>query len=88
MVNFVQSNLWNILLKKSENHLIKSKFMFTSLVSLKCSMDVQTSDDRGMLLKHETSYVTKIQDHEIINGIMLKFEIDSPLVLPFFFLNL
>ena len=70
---------------KYENNLIRFKFIFALLVSLKCSMDVQTSDGRGMLLKYVTSYVTKMQDRDIINGIvMLKFETDSLLLLPFF----
>ena len=71
--------------EKSENNLIRSKFIIASLVSLKCSIDAQASDGRGMLLKNATSYVTKMQDHDIINGtIMLKFETDSPLLLSFF----
>ena len=37
-------------------------------------MDVQASDGREMLLKYVTSYVTKMQDHDIINGTMLKFK--------------
>ena len=71
--------------EKSENNLIRSKFIIASLVSLKCSIDAQASDGRGMLLKYVTSYVTKMQDRDIINGIvMLKFETDSLLLLPFF----
>ena len=71
--------------EKSENNLRRSKFIIASIVSLKCSIDAQASDGRRMLLKNMTSYVTKMQDHDIINGfIMLKFETDSPLLLPFF----
>ena len=59
---------------KSQNHFIRDKFIFASLVFLKCSMDVQGSDGRVMLLKYVTSYVTKMQDYDIINGTMLKFK--------------
>ena len=71
--------------EKSENNLVRSKFIIASLVSLKCSIDAQASDGCRMLLKNVTSYVTQIQDRDIINGIiMLKFETDFPLLLSFF----
>ena len=38
-------------------------------------MDVQTSDGHGMLLKYVSSYVTKMQDHDIINGTVLNYRI-------------
>ena len=59
--------------------------IFALLVSLKCSMDVQAFDGRGMLLKYVTSYVTKMQDHDIINGTMLKFKKILYYVYRFFF---
>lgn len=41
------------------------------LVSLKCSMDVQSSDGRSLLLKYVSSYVTKMKDHELLKGLKL-----------------
>lgn len=37
-------------------------YISTLLPSLKCRMDVQTSDGKGMLLKYASSYVSKWQD--------------------------
>ena len=34
-------------------------------------MDIQSSDGRGMLLKYVTSYVTKMKDHNIFQGLIL-----------------
>ena len=39
-------------------------------VSLKCSMDFQSSDGRSMLLKYVTSYITKMKDHSIPKGLI------------------
>ena len=44
---------------------------FSRLVSLKCSMDVQSSDGRSLLLKYVSSYVTKMKDHELLKGLKL-----------------
>ena len=44
---------------------------FVILVSLKCSMDVQSSGGRGMLLQYVTGYVTKMKDHNIFQGLIL-----------------
>ena len=44
-------------------------------------MDVQTSDGHGMLLKYVSSYVTKMQDHDIINGTVLNYLIFFPIFL-------
>ena len=40
------------------------------LVSLKSSMDVQSSDGRTLLLKYATSYVSKMKDHAIMKGLL------------------
>ena len=40
------------------------------LVSLKCSMDVQSSDGRSLLLKYVSSYVTKMKDHKLLKGLI------------------
>ena len=37
-------------------------YIFTILPTLKCRMDVQTSDGKGMLLRYATSYVSKWHD--------------------------
>ena len=37
-------------------------YISSLLLSLKCRMDVQTSDGHGMLLRYVTSYVSKWQD--------------------------
>lgn len=37
-------------------------YIFTVLPALKCSMDFQTTDNRAMLLRYVTSYVTKWRD--------------------------
>ena len=40
------------------------------LVSLKSSMDVQSSDGRTLLLKYATSYESKMKDHAIMKGLL------------------
>ena len=52
---------------------IKSKWfqVFIISASLKCSMGIQSSDGRGMLLKYVTSYVTKMKDHNIFQGLII-----------------
>ena len=40
-------------------------------VSLKCSMDFQCSDGFAMLLKYAASYVTKMKDRNISEGLMI-----------------
>ena len=40
------------------------------IVSLKSSMDVQSTDGRSLLLKYATSYVSKMKDHAIIKGLL------------------
>ena len=40
------------------------------LVSLKSSMDVQSSDGRTLPLKYATSYVSKMKDHAIMKGLL------------------
>ena len=40
------------------------------LVSLKSSMDIQSSDGRALLLKYASSYVTKMKDHDIMKGLL------------------
>ena len=35
-------------------------------------MDVQASDGHAMLLKYVSSYESKMQDHDILKGTMLK----------------
>ena len=37
---------------------------------LKCSMDVQSSDGRSLLLKYVSSYVTKMKDHKLLKGLI------------------
>ena len=37
-------------------------------VSLRCSMDIQCSDGRSMLLCYVTSYVTRLRDHQFTYG--------------------
>ena len=39
------------------------------IVSLKCSMDVQSSDGYSLLLKYLTSYVSKMKDHQMLKGL-------------------
>ena len=41
------------------------------LVSLKCSVDVQSSDGQSLLLKYVSSYVTKMNDHKLLKGLIL-----------------
>ena len=40
------------------------------LVSLKYSMDVQSSDGRRLRLKYVSSYVTKMKDHKLLKGLI------------------
>ena len=41
---------------------------YVYIVPLLCSMDVQCSDGRSMLLRYASSYVTKLRDHQFIHG--------------------
>lgn len=47
-------------------------YVDTVITSLKCHMDMQCSDGRGMLMKYVTSYVTKMGDHDIIYDSIMK----------------
>ena len=38
-------------------------------MSLKCSMDIQSSDGRSLLLKYVSSYVSKMKDHQVFKGL-------------------
>ena len=50
---------------------LKQQFIFLQiLVSLKCSMDFQSSDGHGLLLKYVSSYVTKMHDHKLLKGLI------------------
>ena len=39
-------------------------------MSLKCSMNIQSSDGRSLLLKYVSSYVTKMKDHKPLKGLI------------------
>ena len=41
------------------------------LVSLKCSMDIQSSDGWSLLLKYVSNYVSKMKDHQVFKGLSL-----------------
>ena len=55
--------------------------------SLKNSMDMQSSDGRALLLKYATSYVRKMKDHAIMNG-LLQLQLYVILLLRNVFINL
>ena len=50
---------------------------FIISVSLKCFMDLQSSDGCSMLLKYITSYVTKMKDHNIAKDLLFIIHVDD-----------
>ena len=64
-------NIANIVSKSFHNFYYETDtYLFSWLVSLKCSMDVQSSNGRSLLLKYVSSYVTKMKDHKLLKGLI------------------
>ena len=62
-------NIANIVSKSFHHFYYETDtYLSSCLVSLKCSMDVQSSDGRSLLLKYLSSYVTKMKDHKRLKG--------------------
>ena len=64
-------NIANIVSKSFHHFYYETDtYLSSCLMSLKCSMDVQSSDGRSLLLKYVSSYVTKMKDHKLLKGLI------------------